>query len=224
MKRAVFIAIAVHAAAAALAQDHLTPEPGPLADENEYHVKVREVFTEVWRKSVLQVVFFPSFEPEEMAGIRKTENGFEAFASKPSSHIWETYLIYEAEKQTQGKPLNPDSPLAEMKKQSPSDFRQITIHTDSRAISAPLTERIRRVWQDMLLNARHPKQPALGVDGETYHFSMWVYEHGIVSGEVWSPKRGKTLALTSLAEALADYTRGKADEKKLGQLLKPLER
>jgi hypothetical protein len=53
---------------------------------------------------------------------------------------------------------------------------------------------------------------------------MWVYEHGIVSGEVWSPDRGKTLALTRLAEALADYARGKADGKKLSQLLKPLER
>ena len=225
MKPAVFIALAVHTAAAALAQDHLKPEPGPLADEREYHTKVREVFAEVYRSNVLlQVVFFPAFQPEEIAGIRKTENGFEAFASKPSSHIWETFSIYEAEKQTQGKPLNPDSTLAEMKKQFPSDFREITVHTDSRSISAPLTERIRRVWEHMLLNARHPKQPVLGLDGETFHFSMWVYEHGWVSGEVWSPERGKTLALTRLAQALADYARGNADEKKLSQLVKPLER
>ncbi len=110
-----------------------------------------------------------------------------------------------------------------MKQQFPSDFREITVHTDSRGISAPLTERIRRVWQNMLLDARHPKRPPLGTDGETYHFSMWVYEHGIVSGEIWSPERGKTLFLTRLAEALADYAQGKADEKKLSQLLKPLE-
>jgi hypothetical protein len=177
-------------------------------------------------------VFFPAFEPEGIAGIRKTENGFEAFASKPSSHIWETYSIYEAESEEQREadregrdfPLDPNSELAKMKRQFPSDFRKITVHTDSRAISAPLTERIRLVWQEMLLNARHPKNPPGGNDGETFHFSMWVYAHGWISGEVWSPERGKTVALTRLAEALADYARGKTDEKKLSQLVKPLER
>ena len=90
MKRAIFIA-AISTVASALAQDHLTPEPGPLAEEREYHVKVREVFAQVLDSHiVLRVVFFPSFSPEEIAGIRKTEHGFEAFASKPSSHIWET--------------------------------------------------------------------------------------------------------------------------------------
>jgi hypothetical protein len=228
MKRAMPIAIALSAVAASLAQDHLTPEPGPLADEREYQTKVREVFAEVLDSNVLlQVVFFPAFEPEEVAGIRKTENGFEAFASKPSSHIWETYSIYEAEKQGEGKPLSPDSPLAERKKQFPSDFRGITVHTDSRVISAPLTERIRLVWERMLLNARHPKidpNGSVGVDGETFHFSMWVYGHGWISGEVWSPERGRTVALTRLAQALADYAREKVDERKLSQLAKPLER
>lgn len=232
MKRTAFVAIALSIVASARAQDHLTPEPGPLAAEHEYHVKVREVFAEVWRSNLLlQVVFFPAFEPEEMAGIRKKDNGFEAFASKPSSPIYETYSIYEEESEEQrqadreGKefPLDPNSELAKMKRQFPSDFRKITVHTDSRVISAPLTERIRRVWQDMLLDARHPKNPPGGVDGETFHFSMWVYAHGAVSGEVWSPERGKTVALTRLAGALAEYARGKSDEKRLSQLVKPLE-
>jgi hypothetical protein len=233
MKRAIFTAIAMNAVAAVLAQDHLTPEPGPLADPREYQTKVREVFAEVLHSNVLlQVMFFPAFEPEEMAGIRKTDSGFEAFASKPSSHIWETYSIYEAESEEQrqadkeGKdfPLDPNSELAKMKRQFPSDFRKITVHTDGRVISAPLTERIRRVWQNMLLDARHPKNPAGGNDGETFHFSMWVYAHGWISGEVWSPEKGKTVALTRLAKALADYAREKTDEKKLSQLVKPLER
>ena len=149
MKRILFVASVIVLATAAFAQDHLTPEPGPLADAGEvreYYGKVREVFAEVFRSDLLlQVVFFRAPEPEEMAGIRKTESGFEAFASKPSSYIWETYSIFSAERQTHGQPLQPDSPLAEMKRQFPSDFRQITVHTDSRVISAPSTERIRRV-------------------------------------------------------------------------------
>jgi hypothetical protein len=228
MKRVLFVATAIVVTTAALGQDHLTPEAGPLADGgeiHEYYGKVREVFADVFRSDLLlQVVFFRAPEPEEMAGIRKTESGFEAFASKPSSYIWETYSIFNAEKQSQGQPLQPDSPLAEMKRQFPSDFRQITVHTDSRAISAPLTKRIRDVWEDMLLNARHPKDPPNGTDGETFNFSMWVDQHGMVSGEVWSPRKGKTVALTRLAEALAEYARGKVDEKKLAQLVKPLER
>ena len=76
----------------------------------------------------------------------------------------------------------------------------------------------------MLLNARHPKNPPVGTDGETYNFSMWVIGHGMVSGEVWSPRKGRTVALTRLANALADYARGRADEAKLAQLVKPLER
>ena len=112
-----------------------------------------------------------------------------------------------------------------MKGQFPSDFRQITVHTDSLAISAPLTERIRRVWQQMLLAARHPKNPTLGLDGETFHFSMWIQDHGIVSGEVWSPDRGsRTRALTDLADGLAKYARGAADEKALQKLLRAVER
>jgi hypothetical protein len=232
MKTALFFALASCIATIASAQDYLTPQPGILAEEHEYYAKIREVFAEVYKSNVLlQVVLLPSFEPEEIAGIRKTDNGFESFVSKPSSHIWETYSIYEEETEEQrqadreGKelPLDPNSSLAEMKRQFPSDFRKITIHTDSRPIPASLTKRIERVWQRMLLEARHPKDPPAGCDGETFIFSMWIYAHGPVSGEVWSPRRGKTRALTDLAQAIADHARGKADEKKMNKLLQPLE-
>ena len=171
--------------------------------------------------------FFRRLSLRRLLGFERQTVALRLLAAKPSSHIWETYSIYEAEKQSEGKPLSPDAPLAERKKQFPSDFREITVHTDSRVIPAPLTERIRLVWERMLLNAKHPKidpNGAVGVDGETFHFSMWVIGHGWISGEVWSPERGRTVALIRLAEALADYAREKADEKKLTQLLKPLER
>jgi hypothetical protein len=208
-----------------VSQDHLTPEEGVLAGGQEYNRMIREVFGEIYHSDiVLKVVFLPAFQPEEIAGIRKTETGFESFASRPSSHIWETYGIYQAEKQNRGAAIDPNSPLAEMKRKFPSDFHDIAIQIQTRQISAQMTERVRRVWQDMLLAAKHPKVGALGTDGETFHFSMWVYQHGMLSGQVFSPQRGRTLALTRLAEALAEYAEGKGDEKKLSDLLKPLER
>src|SRR3954454_20805878 len=92
-------------------QDHLTPEEGVLAGAQEYHRMIREVFSEIYHSDiVLQVVFLTAFQPEEIAGIRKTESGFQSFASRPSSHIWETYNIYQAEKQTLGAAIDANSP------------------------------------------------------------------------------------------------------------------
>lgn len=216
-----------------LAQDHLTPEPGILAEMDDYHAKIREMFAETLAGEViLQVVFLPSFEVEEIAGIRKTDKGFEAFATKPSSSVWGTYSIWEIESGKQHMtdehgnevPLEKHPYLSELKKSYPSDFRQITVKTEVRPIPAPLADRIENVWQKMLLDARHPKDPTLGLDGETFHFSMWIRYHGIVSASIWSPDRGRTLALTYLAEALANYARGGTDEATLIKFLKPLER
>jgi hypothetical protein len=153
---------------------------------------------------VLQAVFLPAFEPEGVVGIRKTKDGLEAFASRPSYHIAEKIGA------------------AQLTKSAP-DFHDLTVHTKTRAISAPLTERIRRTWQDMVLNARFPKSPRIGTDGWDVHFSLWVSGHGFIGAQIWSPERGKTAALEDLAEVLGDYAEGKADEKKLAKAAKRLE-
>jgi hypothetical protein len=207
MKSAI-IALALFAAAvSALAQDHLIPERGVFTQDEAYHIKVRELLAEAFGgEIVLQAVFLPSFEPEAIAGIRKTDNGFEAFASRSSYHIAEKIGA------------------AQLSKESPPDFRDLTVHTKTCAISGALTERIRRIWQDMVLNARYPKSPRVGTDGMDVHFSLWVLGHGFVGGQIWSPQRGKTAALEDLAEVLGDYAEGKADEKKLAKSVRRLER
>lgn len=220
------------AVASAVAQDHLTPEDDPFA-QDEYHAKIREVFADVLRRDiVVQVLLVPSFQPEEIAGIRRSEKGFEAFASKPSAHIWTTFNIQEIESGKQrwsdehGDPIPPEKnpSLPDMKKHAPSDYGQIQVHTDARPISGALTERIRIVWQDMLANARQPTDRDVGLDGEDYHFSTPLRNRGTMGATVWSPSRGKTLALVSLAEALTEYARGHANEAALIKRLKPLER
>ena len=168
-----FLALTLFASNA-VAQDHLAPEDDPFA-QDEYHAKIREVFADVLHHDILvQVLLVPSFQPEEIAGIRRSEKGFEAFASKPSAQIWTTFNIQEIESGKQrwmdehDKPIPPEKnpSLTDMKKRAPSDYRQIHVHTHTRPISDALTERIRSIWQDMLVNARKPTDPNLGVDGE----------------------------------------------------------
>ena len=232
MRRDFCLATTAFAVASAVAQDHLTPETDPLT-KDEYHARIREVFADVLRRDfVVQVLLVPSFQPEEIAGIRRSDKGFEAFASKPSSHIWTTFNIQKIESGKQrwmdehGDPIPPEKnpSLPDLKKHAPSDYRQIHVHTDTRPISDALTERIRDIWRDMLVNARQPTGRNLGVDGEDYHFSMPLRGRGTISATVWSPSGGKTLALASLGQALADYARGSADEAALIKSLNPIER
>jgi hypothetical protein len=219
-------------ATSAIAQDHLRPEAGDLWNQDEYYTKIRKVFADSLRHDIIvELVFVPSFQPEEIIGIRKKGEGFEAFASKPSSHIWSTFNIREIETGKQrwfdehGKPIPPEKnpSLSDLKKRAPSDFGQIRVHTDARPLSAALTERIRVVWQNMVLQAQEARDRGFGVDGEDFHFSLPLPGRGTVSATVWSPSSGKTLALVNLAQALADYARRKADQRTLSKLLEPLE-
>ena len=218
---------------AALAQEHLTPEPGILAQLDEYEAKIRKVFAGAYTGDVvLRVFILASFNPEEAAGIRKTDKGYTAFAMTPSSTIWDTELVRMQESgqittfDKDGKQVPPgkNNSFQKLKKKTPADIRKITARIEDAALPTPLAERIARVWQNMLLDAQHPKQPPLGADGTTYHFSMWVQSHGIVSGTVWSPDEGSgTFALTNLASALAQYAKGHLDSEQLAEALKPLE-
>src|SRR4029077_6369255 len=97
MKTRQCLGVALFAVASAVAQEHLTPEDDPLS-RDEYHAKIREVFADVLHRDiVVQVLLVPSFQPDAIAGVRRSEKGFEAFASKPSAHIWTTFNIQEVE-------------------------------------------------------------------------------------------------------------------------------
>ncbi len=143
MKTRLRLALALFSVSSAVAQDRLTPEDDPFA-QDEYHAKIREVFADVLGHDiVVQVLLVPSFQPEEITGIRRSEKGFEAFASKPSAHIWTTFNIQEIESGKQrwmdehNNPIPPEKnpSLPDMKKRAPSDYREIHVHTDTRPIS-----------------------------------------------------------------------------------------
>jgi hypothetical protein len=221
------------ATASAVAQEYLTPEKDILAGPNQYYVKIRGVFAEpLHHDIVLRLLFLPSFQLQELIGIRKTKDGFEAFASKPSSQIWTTYNIWQAGtgqmtyEDGYGNVIPPakNPQVKEMKQHAPSDFRQIRVQTDARPIAAALTQRIERVWQQMVVEARKAGDGRLPlVDGDDYHFSYRTGDHRIDHATVWSPEKGKTLALVQLALGLADYARGRIDDARVSRLVRRVE-
>ncbi|HEY4256483.1 MAG TPA: hypothetical protein VGM66_04645 [Candidatus Udaeobacter sp.] len=232
MKNAVLTLIGCCAAASVLAQDYLIPEDDVFAGPDQYYVKMRQVFAEPLHHDILlQVLYLPSFQLEQLVGIRKNDSGFEAFASKPSTQIWTTFNIWQAEsgqmkyEDEHGKEIPPDKnpDVQDMKKHAPSDFRLIRVHTDARAIAAHLAQRIERVWQQMLVEARKPEDRRIPLDGENYHFSLPSSKHKRLHATVRSPDDGKTLALTQLALGLADYAAGRIDEVRLSQLVRRVE-
>ncbi len=220
------------------AQDRLEPETGVLAEaRDEYSEEIRQVFRAAYAADVeLRVVVVASFDPEAVVGIRKTEEGFEAFVMTPSSAIadLERVRTYESGQVTvfdrDGKeiPLEKDATFQELKRRTPTDVGKITVQTKVVPIPEPLVKRISKVWEDMLLDVRYPDQDPdfiyIRVDGTKYHFSMWVPARGILSGQTWSPeKQTKTAALVDLAFALRQYANKEVDAKKLAASLKPFE-
>jgi hypothetical protein len=196
------------------AQDHLEPEPGVLSDKDEYYAKVREIFAPAYGSDiVLRIVIAASSIPEQVAGIRKTADRYEAFVVVSESAVWDTYFMVNA---------HPGGEvLQQLKRRAPSEYRQIRIHFYSAPIPAETVQRLVQIWHKMLLDARKPTDGSIGLDGTTYRFDLSTLEGK--SAEVWSPKKGtKTLALVNIGIALSKYAKGQLNEKELAQALEKL--
>jgi hypothetical protein len=216
------------------AQEHLVPEPGLLAECDEYDFKVREVFAAVYAEDVIcRVVILASFVPEQVVGVRKTESGQEVFSMTPSTAIWDTEVVrmHEAgqiqsfNKDGKKLTLEEDESSQSLKKRTPADFRKITTEVKAIAIDKALAHRIAAIWERMLLATRYPKEHRQGLDGASYHFSMFCAGRGVISGQVWSPaNKTKTSTLVDLADALSQYALGRTDAEALKQTLNRVEK
>lgn len=197
------------------AQDHLEPEPAVLSDRDPYYSKLQEVFAHGYRPEViLRIVIAPSSIPEEVAGIRKTADGYQAFAVTSESAVWDTYFILTA------RPSG--DVLRNLKRRAPSDYREIVTHVYSAPISLKVVQRLVQIWQEMLLNTRKPTDRSIGLDGTTYRFDLLSIKGK--SAEVWSPKKGtKALALVQIGIALSKYARHQLNEKELTRTLQTFE-
>lgn len=208
------------------AQRNLEPEPGILAEFDSYYYKVGTLFSRGYEEDVVfRMVCLPSFEPEWLVGIRKVgekkdpfeEGGtYAAFVLRPEKHIWKTELIpmYESGRITR---LVTDAKgevtaqiatndIARLKSEVPRDFRKIGVVEKSEAIDVETARLLAGLWSGMLLAARHPVEPSAGLDGVSYHFSMFIPGHGVASGKIWTPSPDtRTGMLSTLGELIAAY-------------------
>ena len=230
LRRALIVLLAT--AASVTAQDHL--EPGEaFANLGKYPEYVRRVLAGGYSKDVvLRVLLLPSFSPEEVAGIRKRNQEYDAFCITPRTAVWDTYTIKEKESgeirvfDVNGKRVTPqkNKDLLDLKKRAPSDYQHIKIQRWSTPIPASVAERVIRLWRQMLLDARPGADERVGVDGETYEFAMPLNGRSVLTAEVWSPEKGtRTEALVMVAHALSQFARGSMDTQELIKRLKSLE-
>ena len=206
-------------------------EPGQ-AFENlgKYPEYVRRVLADAYGKDVvLRVLMLPSFSPEEVVGIRRRNQEYEVFCIAPRTAVWNTYSIKQIESgemrtfDVNGKEVPPEKneELQNLKKNAPSDYRQIKTQRWSRPIPNSLVERIIRLWQQMLLDARSGEDKRMGVDGETYEFAMPLKDHRVLTAEVWSPEEGsRTGALVKVANALSEYAKSVLDTQEFNKTLR----
>jgi hypothetical protein len=214
------------------AQEHLEPWPKSLSGD-QYYAKIREILGEAYRSDVvLRIIIAPSFQPEEIAGIRKTgTKGYEVFDVKPTTMIWDTLSLREYESgrwpvnDKDGKPFAPaTNPIVQSLKKAnvPSEYRQIKVQTHAVPIPADASERVIKVWKKMLADAREPKQRRIGADGETYRFDL--LQPQMNSAGIWSPEEhSRTAAMVKLGIVLAEYARGQSNQEKLASTIKELE-
>jgi hypothetical protein len=213
--------------------DHLIPDCGVLAEPDRYLLTVHHVFEAAFQDDVpLRAIAVPSFEREYAIGVRESKEGAELFLLLPSSQIWDTEILQEFEEgkiksTVKGRivTLEQDPAYQRVKKTAPSDYRKIRVEREARPLPKDVADRLKALWDEMLLNVRHPAELEHGQDGETYYFSAWLRGRGQLSGHAWSPEpASKTGRLVALVGALKDYSCRKLELNQLTERLDQAEK
>ncbi|HTU10604.1 MAG TPA: hypothetical protein VMG08_06850 [Allosphingosinicella sp.] len=205
----------------AMAQDRLMPVRQPddplLA---AYRADISRAFAEAFEPDVaLRAVLLPSFQVEQVVGIRRRGDGYEIFALRPSLQLW-TYQSLARLRSGRGGVMtlegelgDPDAELRDgtqdeirrLEAGLPEDPRDVPLTRCAVPLEAAIVSRLRAVWRGMLDEVRPGERLDGGADGTSYEFSMEAAGLAL-RGETWSPRRGTRLArLVGLAEAMRDY-------------------
>jgi hypothetical protein len=218
MKFLILLIAGVSMILTAAAQERLEPASEKEFYRTRYHGKIRQVFAAAYREDViLRVVMVPSFRPESIAGIRKTDRGYEAFAIAPQTAIYDTYMLRQYQSGEEqvlddigGKPLPPEKikELQDLKRQRvPSNYQRIHTQIHSVSISGDLAERVIRTWRRLLIEAKPPDGQVVGLDGDTYRFELLGPKSP--GAETWSPTGETQLSpIVKLGIALDEYAKG----------------
>jgi hypothetical protein len=156
----------------------LEPAHSALEDPDDYDSRLRQaLFVHTPHDTLLRFLCKPSFEPETLAAIHRTDGGYVAILVQPEQQVWAH--------RTDPDPVN--------------------CTLTQKAIAAPIVLRLRDLWAAMLRRVRYPHPPCKVLDGVAYGFTycergqLWV-------GESWNPPEGSRPDLLALVgHRLVDY-------------------
>lgn len=195
--------------ASALAQGpgaHLEPDDSMFGYEwrRDYYSNVAKVLGNVVPEQSPKVYVLPSNMREYVVGIDDEEGACAIVFGRVEYTLW----IYESRKE------NPE--LKQLTSEYPDDPLDVEVVVETQPAARNFCDRIREAWVAVLLKTRYPEPDdvRLGLDGVSFHFSVWLRGMGMLNGKVWSPENqtipGK---LTALTFAMRNYARsGSQDE------------
>ncbi len=195
------------------AQDHLAPEAGILNTPSfhwDYSKRLRDVLLkDAASYHLARMVCLPSFETEWVVTVVR-EDG--ADLDDPRTY----FVEYVG---------------AESKLFRTEDSQDIKVRKARAAIDPDTAEFLNTTWRRMLRRTRYPKEPRLGADGVSYHFSRFVPlidrgrndpRAGWEQGTIWSPDEDSLCGeLVAIGEGLKDYALAQQeDRQKLGSVIR----
>jgi hypothetical protein len=186
------------------AQDHLVPETGILNFPDwhwQYTQKIRDVLLkDAGTYYLARMVCLPSFDPEWTVTVIRED--------KDDDCERRYFVEFVGAKKNLFAQKNPGG--IEVKKS------RVPLDRDT-------AEDLNKIWRHMLHATRYPKEPRIGADGATYHFSRFValYDQGqadplagFENGMVWTPEpRSMTGRLVRIGEELKKYALANADDR-----------
>jgi hypothetical protein len=189
-----------------VAQDHLYPEDslyGNGISSLEYHLFVKKAFNPAFSRDViLKVIEIPSFNPESVLYLEKSEESYNVIYLEAETHYW-----VSTRAEYQPKPIKKCKvPLSE-----------------STALE------IEKVWISELSKTQYPESSGEGLDGTTYHFSTsfkWLPNASLMpamAGQTWSPNKGtKMRLLINLVSTLKGFCLNPSSEDRIQSLTNQL--
>jgi len=170
----------------------------PEQSDVRYDKAVRHVLWRAWQKDVaVRTVHLPPFDPEWIAGVIRTKDGYRAFKLEASSQIW-------------GASHHPKRDLPKIR----AIYRE-------RPITDSLAERI-GVWRAVLGDRRnYGKDPGIYLDTSQLIFFVGFRrgEHPLTANTKLPDRNAKSRQLWDISIALLDYVEAKSSADALDRIV-----
>ena len=177
-----------------LHREDLEPVPSALTYHTpEYHQSLRQVlFGKAPRRSDVQFLILPSFEPETLVSIYDVDNGFEVQIVRAEKQIWNEGNSRNVAGEIVGdggvriQIVTPD----QQRSWDEEKAGEVPCKVMKKALPASVYVRLKALWKSMLLRTQHQRNDRQVIDGVSYVFVS--YERGIGwrSGRAHSPAEG----------------------------------